>query len=109
MPRYRVDDKPYPSQSPRRDSIVLFLAKAEVRSLCLSQPEIALTALKLLAGRLRKCAELVEALSLREVDQRLARWLLAEARTRGQRFPDRLELTLILTNQQIAAILVPGG
>ncbi len=98
------DDKPYPSTvAAEEDSLVLFLAKAEVRALCLSQPEVALTALKLLAGRLRKCAELVEALSLREVDQRLARWLLTEARTRGQRFPSRLELNLVLTNQQIAA------
>ena len=88
------------------DSVVLFLAKADVKSLCLAHPEIALKAVKLLAGRLRKCAELVEALSLREVDQRLARWLLAEARVRGQKLsnhPAGLELTLILTNQQIAA------
>lgn len=77
------DDKPYPSTvAAEEDSIVLFLSKNDVKSLCLTHPEIALTALKLLAGRLRKCAELVEALSLREVDQRLARWLLAEARMR---------------------------
>lgn len=98
------DDKPYPSTvAAEEDSIVLFLAKTDVRALCLSQPELALIALKLLAGRLRKCAELVEALSLREVDQRLARWLLAEARTRGRRLSDKLELNLVLTNQQIAA------
>jgi CRP-like cAMP-binding protein len=57
----------------------------------------------MLAGRLRKCAELVEALSLREVDQRLARWLIAEARARGRRASAGLEVTLVLTNQQIAA------
>lgn len=98
------DDKPYPSTvAAEEESTVLFLAKSEVRSLCLTNPEIALTALKLMAGRLRKCAELVEALSLREVDQRLARWLLTEARTRGQRLTNGLELNLVLTNQQIAA------
>lgn len=98
------DDKPYPSTvAAEEDSVVLFLSKNDVKLLCLTHPEIALTALKLLAGRLRKCAELVEALSLREVDQRLARWLLAEARTRGQRSAAGLELTLVLTNQQIAA------
>ena len=48
--------------------------------MCLSHPNIALAALKLLAARLRRCAELVEALSLHEVDQRLARLLLDEAR-----------------------------
>ncbi len=98
------DDKPYPSTvAAEEDSTVLFLAKREVKSLCLAHPEIALAALKLLAGRLRKCAELVEALSLHEVDHRLARWILAEARARGKRTGDGLELTLVLTNQQIAA------
>lgn len=98
------DDKPYPSTvAADEDSSVLFLDKREVKSLCLKHPEIGLAALKLLAGRLRKCAELVEALSLREVDQRLARWLLTEARARGKRNDGSLELTLVLTNQQIAA------
>ena len=46
---------------------------------------IAIAALKMPAWRLRKCAELVEALSLREVDQRLIRWLIAEARTPRRR------------------------
>ncbi|MFN0084648.1 MAG: Crp/Fnr family transcriptional regulator [Blastocatellia bacterium] len=98
------DDKPYPSTVAAEEATtVLFLDKREVKSLCLAHPEIALAALKMLAGRLRKCAELVEALSLREVDQRLARWLLAEARNRGQRTANGVELTLVLTNQQIAA------
>lgn len=98
------DDKPYPSTvAAEEDSTVLFIAKRDVKSLCLSHPEIALAALKMLAGRLRKCAELVEALSLREVDQRLARWLLAESRLRGKRTAEGMELTLVLTNQQIAA------
>lgn len=98
------DDKPYPSTvAAEEDSTVLFLSKREVKSLCLAHPEIALAGLKLLAGRLRRCAELVEALSLREVDQRLARWLLTEARARGKRTSDGLELDLVLTNQQIAA------
>jgi CRP-like cAMP-binding protein len=98
------DDKPYPSTvAAEEDTIVLYLDKNDVKSLCLKHPQIALAALKLLAGRLRKCAELVEALSLREVDQRLARWLLSEARARGSRTPSGTEVTLILTNQQIAA------
>ncbi|MGE0130399.1 MAG: Crp/Fnr family transcriptional regulator [Blastocatellales bacterium] len=98
------DDKPYPSTvAAEEETTVLFLDKRDVKSLCLTHPQIALAALKLLAGRLRKCAELVEALSLREVDQRLARWLLNEARARGRRTADGIEVTLALTNQQIAA------
>jgi CRP/FNR family transcriptional regulator len=98
------DDNAYPSTvAAEEETTVLFLSKRDVKSLCLAHPEIALAALKLLAGRLRKCAELVEALSLREVDQRLARWLLAEARARGRRNGGDLEVALVLTNQQIAS------
>ncbi len=99
------DEGPYPSTvAAEEDSVVLFIDKRVIRSLCDKQPAFALSALKLLAGRLRKCAELVEALSLREVDQRLARWLLTEARSRGKRHVGKsLEINLVLTNQQIAA------
>jgi hypothetical protein len=48
----------------------------------------ALAALELLAGRLRRHAELVEVLSLRAVGQRLARLLLREARARWEVTPD---------------------
>lgn len=98
------DDKPYPSTvAAEEETVVLFLDKTAVRNLCLRYPQIALAGMKMLAGRLRRCAELVEALSLREVDQRLARWLLGEARARGVRNGGTVEVALVLTNQQIAA------
>lgn len=98
------DDQPYPSSvAAEENSVILFIDKRDVRSLCLKHPQFALSALKMLAGRLRKCAELVETLSLKEVDQRLGRWLLQEARSRGKRNGSSLSLTLVLTNQQIAA------
>src|SRR5262249_29163722 len=63
------DDKSYPSTvAAEEETVVLYLDKNDVKSLCLKHPQIAMAALKTLAGRLRKCAELVEALSLREVD-----------------------------------------
>jgi CRP/FNR family transcriptional regulator len=97
------DDQPYPSTvAAEEEAIVLFIDKRDVRQLCLEHPLIALAALKLLTGRLRRCAELVEALSLREVDERLAKWLLTEARSRGARGGAGLTLELALTNQQIA-------
>lgn len=98
------DEGTYPSTvSAEEDSILLFIDKREVRRLCFEHPQIALAALKLLAGRLRKCAELVEALSLHEVDQRLARLLLAEALRQGVREGSRIAVDLVLTNQQIAS------
>ena len=98
------DDGAYPSTAAaEEETVTLFIDKHDVRRLCLQHPEIMLTALKLLAGRLRRCAELVEALSLREVGQRLARFLLAEARRSGTRTDDGISVNLTQTNQQIAA------
>jgi CRP-like cAMP-binding protein len=98
------DDRPYPSTViAEEETIVLFLDKREVRKLCVEYPRIALSALKLLSGRLRKCAELVETLSLKDVDQRVARWLLMEAKSYGTPNPQGIEIQLHLTHQQIAS------
>ena len=98
------DDGAFPSNvAAEEPTVVLFIDKRDVRRLCLEHPQIGLAALKVLAGRLRRCAELVETLSLREVGQRLARFLLAEARAKGTRDGAGLHLTLAHTNQQIAA------
>jgi CRP/FNR family transcriptional regulator len=98
------DDGAFPSTvAAETDSTLLFIDKRDVRQLCLEHPQIALAALKVLAGRLRRCALLVETLSLREVGQRLARLLLAEARAGGEQIGVGLTVTLSLTNQQIAA------
>ncbi|HZI19919.1 MAG TPA: Crp/Fnr family transcriptional regulator [Pyrinomonadaceae bacterium] len=99
------DDGPYPSTvaADEEGTIVLFIDKRDVRRLALAHPEIGLAALKVLAGRLRRCAELVETLSLREVGQRLARFLLSEARSKGTREGGALRVRLAQTNQQIAA------
>jgi CRP-like cAMP-binding protein len=98
------DDGTYPSTAAaEEDTTVLFIDKRDVQHLCLEHPEITLAALKVLAGRLRRCAELVEALSLREVGQRLARFLLAEARRSGAPTENGISINLSQTNQQIAA------
>jgi CRP/FNR family transcriptional regulator len=98
------DGGTYPSTAAaEEDTTVLFIDKRDVQHLCLEHPKITLAALKVLAGRLRRCAELVEALSLREVGQRLARFLLAEARRSGTPAETGISINLTQTNQQIAA------
>ena len=99
------DDGLYPSTvAAEEDSTLLFIAKRDVRQLSLLHPQIALAALKVLAGRLRRCAELVETLSLKEVGQRLALFLLVEARARGKLTSSgSYTVELRQTNQQIAA------
>jgi CRP/FNR family transcriptional regulator len=69
----------------------------------LEHPIIAVSALKMLARRLRNCAALVETLSLHDVDRRLGRLLLAEARSRGTARGRGLELEFPLTHQQVAS------
>jgi len=98
------DDGNYPSTvAADEDTDTLFLHKRDVRQLCFEHPQIPLAALRVLAGRLRRCAELVEELSLKEVGQRVARFLLAEARRNGKRTDKGLSIKLTQTNQQIAA------
>jgi CRP/FNR family transcriptional regulator len=98
------DDGDYPSTvAAEEQTDTLFLDKRDVRHLCLQHPEIPLAAVRLLAGRLRRCAELVETLSLKEVGQRVARFLLSEARRQGKRTNHGTIINLVQTHQQIAA------
>ena len=98
------DDGTYPATAVAdQESVLLFLAKGDVRAACLEHPKITLAALKMLAGRLRRHAELVEALSLREVGQRLANLLIAEAKTHGEKLGNGVAFDLLMTNGQIAA------
>lgn len=84
-------------------SSVLFLGKQDVRQFLADHPQVAFSALKLLAGRLRRHAELVESIALREVGHRLARFLMAEARSSGYRDEHGWHIDLQLSHQQIAA------
>ncbi|MBL8196258.1 MAG: Crp/Fnr family transcriptional regulator [Blastocatellia bacterium] len=83
-------------------SELLFIDKQDIYQLCLEHPEIALAALKVLSKRLRYCASLIESLSLKEVSQRIAELLLAEAQE-NKIIDNTTKFRLKLTNQQIAA------
>ncbi|HET8547523.1 MAG TPA: Crp/Fnr family transcriptional regulator [Bryobacteraceae bacterium] len=97
------DEGTYPSNvAGEEETTLLFIDRTSVQRLCLSHPQISLAALKTLARRLRTCAALVETLSLHDVDRRLARLLLDQARQHGTRKGARVELELTLTHQQIA-------
>lgn len=99
------DDGPYPSTViAEEDSLLLFLKKNEVRRFLLENPESALAALALLAGRLRKVALLLEQLSLQDVTQRLAAMLVEEAANRGK-LEDGISFSLPDSHQKIAARL----
>ncbi len=89
------DGKPYPSTVvAAEDGEVFFIPSGDVKRLCMSHPTIALAALKLLAKRVRKTAALAESLSLKEVDQRLAAYLLQEFKSRGVLKKNKTKLQL---------------
>lgn len=98
------DDGPFPSTVIADEpSQLLFIDKYDMRHISMEYPQIALSALALLAKRLRRCTELVESLSLHPVTERLATWLIEQSKIKGQPSAEGIYLNLTLTNQQIAA------
>jgi CRP-like cAMP-binding protein len=97
------DDGPYPaSVVAEEDTQTLFIPKQEIRQFCLDHPRFALRALKLMAERVRRHASLVKVLSLHEVGQRLALFLLAEANKVKHRESKDITFRLTLSNHEIA-------
>jgi CRP/FNR family transcriptional regulator len=94
----------YPSTVAAEEPARVFLIrKDDIISACIRHPALALAAAKLMATRLRRCAELVESLSLREVGQRVASLFLAEAASRGVETEQGIQFVLPLTHSQLAA------
>lgn len=85
------------------DSILLFLPKREFLSLCRRNSEVAFAVIRTLAWRFRYLTTLVEELSLKEVSNRLARFLRDRALRDGVRTGRGIEFPLQETNQEIAA------
>ena len=100
------DDGPYPSTTmAEEDSELLFLAKEDVRRFLLQYPEAALTALAILAKKLRTVASLAEQLALKDVTQRLATLLLQEAQRKAPKLQDGVSFPLPLSHTQLASRL----
>ncbi|GIU81512.1 MAG: Crp/Fnr family transcriptional regulator [Acidobacteria bacterium] len=98
------DDGTHPSTAAADEpTLVYLIPKNEIRRLCFQYPQIALAATKVFAKRLRRCAKMVEMLSLREVSQRVAWFLAEEALTRGKQTSEGIHFTQKLTHNQLAA------
>jgi len=98
------DDGTYPATAVAEEpTVVLFLQKEDVHRFILEHPEVGLIALKLMAQRLRGHAELVDALALQQVGQRLARFLLTQCRDHGSRTEAGLQVDLLLSNEELAS------
>jgi len=81
---------------------LLFISKKDFRTLCLERPEVSLKVLKVVSSRLRQLVGIIEELSFTTVRNRLASWLLQQARSKGQKTPRGIELTLSVNNQELA-------
>lgn len=98
------DDGPYPASAiSELDAEVLFIDKRHMHQFCIKYPSLALTALRLMASRVRRHAQLVKALSFHDVGHRLASFLIAEGRYAGSPAEGRVAFRLLLSNQEIAS------
>ena len=94
----------YPSTVAAETASTIFLIPRDViLEECRRHPDLALAAARLLAGRLRMCAELVESLSLREVGQRLAKLFLDRAVALKLGGAGEIRFEQPLTHNQLAA------
>jgi CRP-like cAMP-binding protein len=98
------DDGPYPASAiAELDAEVLFIEKSHVHQFCIRYPSLALRALRLMASRVRRHAQLVKALSFHDVGHRLASFLLTEGEYAGSSAEGRAAFQLLLSNQEIAS------
>jgi CRP-like cAMP-binding protein len=98
------DDGPYPASAIAEvDAQLLFINKRDMHQFCGQYPTLALTALRLMAARVRRHAQLVEALSFHDVEHRLASFLMKEVKQGGAPIQGRVALRLVLSNQAIAS------
>lgn len=98
------DDGPFPASAiSEAETVVLLIEKNDIRKLCAKYPALGLAALRLMATKVRRQASLIEALSLHEVGQRLALFLLTEARSAAPSLNVPEPFRLRLSNREIAS------
>jgi CRP/FNR family transcriptional regulator len=96
------DGGPYPaSAAALEDTSLLFIDKRSFDNLCLSHPQIALSVIRVIGSRLRKLTRLLEEISLKDVDHRLAWWLLERAKEQPASNSNSVEFQLDLSHGDI--------
>lgn len=83
-------------------SEVLCIEKRHVHELCREHSELLLNLAMLLAHKVRQYAALIETLALRNVEQRIAQYLLTIAREKGVRVGQGCLVELTVTHNEIA-------
>lgn len=98
------DGGSYPASGVAIDEVtVLFVSKQDFQALCLAHPEVALKVLRVVGARLRRLVGIIEELSFTTVRHRLASFILRTAQKEGKRTGEGLEVTLNVSNQELAS------
>jgi CRP/FNR family transcriptional regulator len=85
------------------DATLLFVSKQDFQALCLAHPQVALKVLRVVGARLRRLVGIIEELSFTTVRHRLASYLLRLAQKSGKRTAGGVEVTLPVSNQELAS------
>ena len=94
----------YPASAAAVDQATLiFVSKQDFQALCLAHPQVALKVLRVVGSRLRRLVGIIEELSFTTVRHRLASFLLRLAQKEGRKTADGLEVTLPVSNQELAS------
>jgi CRP/FNR family transcriptional regulator len=94
----------YPASGAAVDEAnLLFVSKEDFQALCLAHPHVPLKVLRVVGARLRRLVGIIEELSFTTVRHRLATYLLRLAQQSGKRTPKGVEVSLPITNQELAA------
>jgi len=83
----------------------IYISPEALRQLLLEHPDLLVTLLEIVSGRLRQLAILVHDLAFRDVGARLARVLLANAETDGEITSEGFRIRRNLTQQEIASLV----
>ena len=98
------DGGSYPASGAALDEVtLLFVSKQDFQALCVAHPQVALKVLRVVGARLRQLVGIIEELSFTTVRHRLASFLLRLAQTEGKRTPSGVEITLTVSNQELAS------
>jgi CRP/FNR family transcriptional regulator, cyclic AMP receptor protein len=98
------DGGAYPaSAAAADDTTLLFVSKQDFQALCLAHPQVPLKVLRVVGARLRRLVGIIEELSFTTVRHRPASYISRLAQKSGKRTAEGVEVTLTLTNQELAA------
>ncbi len=94
----------YPaSGSALENTEALFVSRADLRSICLETPEVALKMLQVVGARLHRLVGIVEELSFSTVRRRLISWLLRQASAEGRTTERGVVFTLAASHRKLAS------